>query len=144
MMVLEAVCILLGEKNDWQAAKKVMNDLSFLDRLRQYDKNTLNEKERMLKQLRQVTKRPEFDIEDIGKKSVACKSLAMWVKAMDNYAKISKEVEPRKKKVAELTAKLDVKNRELKVKQDELNKIKAKVQKLQKECDETFALKKKL
>lgn len=72
----------------------------------------------MLKQLRQVTKRPEFDIDDIGKKSVACKSLAMWVKAMDNYAKISKEVEPKKKKVAELTAKLDIKNRELKVKQD--------------------------
>ena len=54
----------------------------------------------MLKQLRQVTKRPEFDIDDIGKKSVACKSLAMWVKAMDNYARISKEVEPKKKKVA--------------------------------------------
>lgn len=48
----------------------------------------------------------------------------MWVKAMDNYARISKEVEPKKRKVAELTAKLDVKNRELKVKQDELNKIK--------------------
>lgn len=30
----------------------------------------------------------------------------MWVKAMDNYAKISKEVEPKKKKVAELSAKL--------------------------------------
>ena len=89
----------------------------------------------MLKQLRQVTKRPEFDIDDIGKKSVACKSLAMWVKAMDNYARISKDVEPKKKKVAELTAKLDVKNRELKVKQDQLNVIKSKVQKLQKECD---------
>ena len=35
----------------------------------------------------------------------------MWVKAMDNYARISKEVEPKKKKVAELTAKLDVKNK---------------------------------
>jgi dynein heavy chain len=32
----------------------------------------------------------------------------------------------------------------LKVKQDELNKVKEKVAKLQKECDETFALKKKL
>ena len=77
-----------------------MTDLSFLDRLRQYNKDTLNQKERMLKQLRQVTKRPQFDIEDIGKKSVACKSLAMWVKAMDNYARISKDVEPKKKKVA--------------------------------------------
>lgn len=88
-----------------------MNDLGFLDRLREYDKNTLNDKERMLKQLRQVTKRPEFDVDDIGKKSVACKSLAMWVKAMDNYARISKDVEPKKKKVAELTAKLDVKTK---------------------------------
>ncbi len=68
----------------------------------------------------------------------------MWVKAMDTYARVSKEVEPRKKKVGQLSAKLDIKNRQLKVKQDELNVIKEKVQKLQKECDETFALKKKL
>ncbi len=30
----------------------------------------------------------------------------MWVKAMDNYARISKEVGPKKKKVAELSEKL--------------------------------------
>ncbi len=63
---------------------------------------------------------------------------------MDSYAKISKEVQPKKKKVAELTAKLDVKNKQLKVKQDELQKVKDKVSKLQKECDETMALKKRL
>ncbi len=33
-MVLEAVCILLGEKGDWDSAKKVMTDMSFLDKLR--------------------------------------------------------------------------------------------------------------
>ena len=75
---------------------------------------------------------------------MACKSLAMWVKAMDTYAKVSREVEPKKRKVAELSSKLEVKNRELKIKQDELNLIKEKVQKLQKECDVTLALKKKL
>ena len=131
-MVLEAVCILLGEKSDWEGAKKVMMDMSFLDRLRDYNKNALAEKEALLKKLRLVSQKPEFDVEEIGKKSVACKSLAMWVKAMDTYAKISKEVEPKKKKVAELTAVLDVKNQELKVKQDELQKVKDKVQKLQK------------
>jgi len=68
----------------------------------------------------------------------------MWVKAMDTYAKVSREVEPKKRKVAELSSKLEVKNRELKIKQDELNLIKEKVQKLQKECDVTLALKKKL
>jgi len=63
---------------------------------------------------------------------------------MDTYAKVSREVEPKKRKVAELSSKLEVKNRELKIKQDELNLIKEKVQKLQKECDVTLALKKKL
>jgi dynein heavy chain, axonemal len=44
-------------------------------------------------------------------------------------------VEPKKKKVAELQSKLDVKNRELKAKQDELQKVKDRVAKLQKDCD---------
>ena len=43
---------------------------------------------------------------------------------MDTYAKVSKEVEPKKKKLAELTAVLEVKNNQLKVKQDELQKVK--------------------
>lgn len=57
-MVLEAVCILLGEKNDWDGAKKVMNDMGFLDRLREYNKDALADKEQLLKKLRVVTKKP--------------------------------------------------------------------------------------
>ena len=49
---------------------------------------------------------------------------------MDKYARISKE-EPKKKKVAELSAKLAIKNKELKGKLDELQKV----AKLQKECN---------
>lgn len=67
-----------------------MTDMGFLDRLKQYDRNSLADKQPLLKKLRLVTRKPEFDVEEIGKKSVACKSLAMWAKAMDNYAKISK------------------------------------------------------
>jgi dynein heavy chain len=33
-MVLEGVCILLGEKGDWDNAKKAMTDMGFLDKLR--------------------------------------------------------------------------------------------------------------
>lgn len=62
-MVLEGVCILLGEKSDWDGAKKVMTDMGFIDRLREYDKNALADKDALLKKLRVVTKRPEFDIE---------------------------------------------------------------------------------
>ena len=64
--------------------------MGFLDRLREYDKNALADKDALLKKVRAVTKRPQFDIEEIGKKSLPCKSLAMWVKAMDTYDRVSK------------------------------------------------------
>ena len=62
-MVLEAVCILLGEKSDWEGAKKVMMEMGFLDRLREYNKDALAEKDNLLKKLRVVSRKPEFDVE---------------------------------------------------------------------------------
>ena len=55
-MVLEAVCILLGEKSDWDSAKKVMMEMGFLDRLRGYDRNTIPDP--ILKKLRVLTNKP--------------------------------------------------------------------------------------
>jgi len=43
-----------------------------------------------------------------------------------------------------MQAKLDLKNKELMVKQDELQKVRDRVAKLQKECDETVDRKNKL
>lgn len=37
--------------------------MGFLDRLRDYDKNSLADKEGLLKKLRLVSRRPEFDVE---------------------------------------------------------------------------------
>lgn len=36
--------------------------MGFLDRLKQYDKGTLAEKDALLKKLRVITKKPEFDV----------------------------------------------------------------------------------
>merc|ERR1719269_536577 len=41
MMTMEAVNILLGEKPDWDSAKRVLNDSQFLDKLRSYDKDNI-------------------------------------------------------------------------------------------------------
>ena len=38
----------------------------------------------------------------MGQKNLASKSLCMWCRAIDNYAKVAKEVEPKKVRVAEL------------------------------------------
>ena len=39
--VMECVCLLLGEKQDWPSAKKLLNDARFLDHLVAYDKDAI-------------------------------------------------------------------------------------------------------
>ncbi|KAL4470156.1 hypothetical protein ABPG72_009081 [Tetrahymena utriculariae] len=140
-MVLECVLCLFGEKNDWERAQKVLQD-NFIERLQKYDKDSIVEKN--LNKARVYFKKPEWDLTNIQKASSACKSIAMWCNAMDNYSKVAKNVNPLKEKVRDLQSKLDIKNNELKLKMNELQKVKDKVQKLQEECDKTAQIKRQL
>merc|ERR1719428_2272359 len=40
-VVLSAVCLLMGKKETWDDAKKIMNDSNFLQQLKTYDKDAL-------------------------------------------------------------------------------------------------------
>jgi len=136
MMTLEAVNILLGEKPDWDTAKKVtLNDSKLIDKLKAYDKDNIPQK--ALKQLEKYVKKPEYQPESVGNQSKAAKSLCMWTHAMDTYSKVATEVEPKKQKVAELNRKLDAANANLKEKQDALQKVIDQVNALQKKLKDT-------
>jgi len=63
---------------------------------------------------------------------------------MNVYHKVAKEVGPKRAKVAELTAQLEAANAELQEKRDNLAAVVAKVEQLQKTCDETVAEKQRL
>ena len=77
----------------------------------------------------------------------------MWCKAIDNYAKVAKVVEPKKKKVQELQVKLNFKMKvkisffiiqDLQAKQESLDRVKDRVRTLEKECQETVNFKEQL
>ena len=57
---------------------------------------------------------------------------------------VAKEVGPKREKVAQLTAQLEAANKELQAKRDNLAAVVAKVEQLQKTCDETVAEKQRL
>lgn len=91
-------------------------EMNFLDRLKGYQKDNIPDK--VLNKLRtSYTSRAEFDPFIVGQKNLASKSLCMWCKAIDNYAKVAKEVEPKKKRLAELERVFEEKNKELFMKQ---------------------------
>ena len=92
--VLEAVCILLGLKGDWNAAKNVMGDAQFIQKLIDFDKDNIPEQ--VMKRVRRYIDNPKFIPDEVAKVSRLSSSLCMWVRAIDLYAKIFKSIEPKR------------------------------------------------
>ena len=80
---MEAVCILKGEKTDWDTAKKMMGDGNFLKSLFDFDKDNISEAK--IKKLQKYINNEDFNPDSVGRVSKAAKSLCMWVCAMDTY-----------------------------------------------------------
>lgn len=137
--VLEAVCILLEEKTDWLSAKTIMMDIEFLNRLVNYEKNNI--KDSILKKLRPIIRKPEFEPDFVGQKSLACKSLSFWCRAIENYARVVKMVAPKKKKCEEISESLKMKRRELNEKLEELEIVRKQIIQMQNECELNLKIK---
>uniref|UniRef100_A0A1I8GGQ9 DHC_N2 domain-containing protein n=1 Tax=Macrostomum lignano TaxID=282301 RepID=A0A1I8GGQ9_9PLAT len=140
--VMEAVCLLLGSKTDWASAKQVLGDTNFLRRLMDYPKDEITNK--MLAGLKKYMENPEFTPSNVEKVSKACKSMCMWVRAMDMYAKVYRTVEPKKKKLEAANAELNVVMSTLRQKQAQLQEVEDKIATLQKKFDDTVGEKKTL
>lgn len=91
-------CLILLYRTDWASAKQVLGDSNFLKKLMDYDKDNI--KPQILQRLQKYMNNPDFVPDKVEKVSKACKSMCMWVRAMDLYSRVSKEVEPKRIKLA--------------------------------------------
>lgn len=87
----------LSFRPDWPTAKQLLGDSNFLRRLLEYDKENI--KPQILAKLQKYINNPDFVPEKVEKVSKACKSMCMWVRAMDLYSRVVKEVEPKRQKL---------------------------------------------
>ncbi|XP_033099985.1 dynein heavy chain 6, axonemal-like [Anneissia japonica] len=129
MTVMEAVCIVLFVKPDWPSAKGLLGDPTFLKKLMEYDKDNIPDS--LLKKLKKYIDNPKFVPDIVEKTSKACKSMCMWVRAMDLYAKVFRTVEPKKKRLKEAEEELSNTMAVLKEKQDKLAEVEGKIAELQ-------------
>ncbi|MEJ1286615.1 hypothetical protein NN561_017623 [Cricetulus griseus] len=133
MTVMEAISILLNAKPDWPTAKQLLGDSNFLRRLLEYDKENI--KPQILAKLQRYINNPDFVPEKVEKVSKACKSMCMWVRAMDLYSRVVKEVEPKRQKLRAAQAELDITMATLKEKQALLKQVEDQIKTLQDEYD---------
>ncbi|XP_052028538.1 LOW QUALITY PROTEIN: dynein axonemal heavy chain 6 [Apodemus sylvaticus] len=133
MTVMEAISILLNAKPDWPTAKQLLGDSNFLRRLLEYDKENI--KPQILAKLQRYINNPDFVPEKVEKVSKACKSMCMWVRAMDLYSRVVKEVEPKRQKLRAAQAELDATMATLREKQALLKQVEDQIKTLQDEYD---------
>ena len=132
---LEAVCILMDIKPEWNEAKKLMSQMDFMDQLKAYDKDNIPKK--TIGKVKKYFDDPRFTAEGIKAVSSAAMCLCMWVRAMVVYDKVAKGIEPKKAALKEAEDQLaDVMN-QLAVKQASLKQVLDRVALLQKTLKET-------
>ncbi|XP_031370421.1 dynein heavy chain 6, axonemal isoform X2 [Apis dorsata] len=131
--VMEAVNLLLGEKTDWASAKLVLGDIHFLDRLINYPKDEISDK--LLEKLQDYINHPEFQPDLVARQSKACKSLCIWVRAINGYAKIYRVVEPKRQRLKKAEEELNAIEAIVAKKQQELAEVERKIIELQQQYD---------
>ncbi|XP_068085242.1 dynein axonemal heavy chain 2 [Anabrus simplex] len=141
-IVMEAVMILMQVEPTWAEAKRQLGDPNFLNILRDFDKDNISD--RTLKKIAVYTSNPEFEPDKVGVVSFACKSLCMWVRAIEKYGKIYRIVAPKRAKLEEAQANLRQKEQAMRAAEARLKELAKYLKKLQKQFELKLAQKEEL
>ena len=141
-VVMEAVCILFNRKPDWKNAKTLLGEGDFLKQMVNYDKDNIPEA--TLRKLKPYIDNPKFQPEAVEKVSRACTSMCLWVRAIDLYAHVFREVAPKREKLRGAEESLQKVTAALKEKQDQLGAVEQKIAELKRSFEESVRAKEEL
>ncbi|XP_059478390.1 dynein axonemal heavy chain 3-like [Neocloeon triangulifer] len=141
-LVMAAVCVIRNIKPDrlndastgrkildyWGPSKKLLGDIAFLQQLKDFDKDNIPPSV-MAKIRKDFIPHPDFRPEVVTNASSAAEGLCKWVRAMDMYDAVAKEVAPKK-------AKLEIAQQEYAATLAVLEEKRAQVRRLEKQLAE--------
>nr|XP_027212731.1 uncharacterized protein LOC113805867 [Penaeus vannamei] len=105
LAVMEPICILLNVKPDWASMKTLLGDPNMTKKLMEVEKDTISDA--TLRKLKKYTENPKFIPDEVAKVSKPCRPLCAWLKALDHYSQVLRNVEPKKLKLVELERELN-------------------------------------
>ncbi|KAK7077274.1 Dynein heavy chain 7, axonemal [Halocaridina rubra] len=148
-LVMEAVCVLLGEKPDrvpdpqgtgkmveeyWSVSKRLLGDIKFKENLLNFDKENISQK--AIQTIRSKYRdNNEFKPEKIKVASKAAESLCKWVLAMERYEEVDRKVAPKREALQRADQQYQGLMGELRKKQEALRGVQEELAGLQAELD---------
>eukprot|EP00941_MAST-03F_sp_MAST-3F-sp1_P002673 g2673.t1 len=145
LLVAEAICLMLNVKgidlnsrnnsssnssfDYWTPFKGMMGNVTdFMNRLRSYNKESLQNKPQLRLRLKKYATDPILsDQENMKSISKAASSMAMWIVAMYGYGEVSTLVKPKREKLLKLKKDLQSVYEALAEKQNKLNEANLKL-----------------
>ncbi|KAF4029135.1 Microtubule-binding stalk of dynein motor domain-containing protein [Phytophthora infestans] len=89
-LAMQAVCVLLDVPPTWSEALRILADIRFLDRLRNFDKDRIDPS--LMDRVRFYVNHPDFSMENMRRASLASTTLCKWVLALVRYFEAMKRV----------------------------------------------------
>lgn len=112
----------------------MLGDMHFLDTLREFDKDNIPAP--IIKRIRdKYISNPDFNPDIIKNVSSACEGLCKWVRAINVYDKVAKVVAPKRKSLEAAESVFDGLMSNLRLKQQELQEVTDKLNKLNDDLD---------
>ncbi|GMF53157.1 unnamed protein product [Phytophthora fragariaefolia] len=94
-LVMQAVCVLLDAPPTWSEALRILADIRFLDRLRNFNKDCIDPS--LIDRVKFYVNHPDFSMENMRRASLASTTLCKWVLALVRYFEAMKRVAPTQK-----------------------------------------------
>ncbi|CAH2307190.1 dynein heavy chain 3, axonemal [Pelobates cultripes] len=149
-LVMESICVMKGIKPErkpdpsgsgkmiedyWGPSRKVLSDLKFLESLKVFDKDNIAPA--IMKRIREkFIGNPDFQLSVIKNVSSACEGLCKWVRALEVYDRVAREVAPKRERLKEAEGKLAVQMKQLNIKRAELKAVEDRLQALNDEFND--------
>ncbi|KAI9992418.1 hypothetical protein PInf_017825 [Phytophthora infestans] len=99
-LAMQAVCVLLDVPPTWSEALRILADIRFLDRLRNFDKDRIDPS--LMDRVRFYVNHPDFSMENMRRASLASTTLCKWVLALVRYFEAMKRVAPTQQLLEEI------------------------------------------
>jgi len=121
-------------QDSWERSKRMMNQPGFLRSLMNFDKEAINDE--TIELLQPYLTHPDFNVQDVKKVSEAASGLCTWIRAMETYTVVAKDVKPKMARLRESESKLRVATAKLQAKQSELARVQNALDEVQRQLDD--------
>ncbi|CBZ54592.1 GF18580, related [Neospora caninum Liverpool] len=139
---MAAVMTVMEKTPSWAQAKVELNDPSFLTKVKNFDKDSISNN--TLKKIERFTKDPTFAPNNVLKVSRAAGALCMWVHAMQMYAEVYREVEPKRLRLRLAEEQLEKKQMDLLASTQRLQDIQQRLEELKEQYNDSIRTKDEL